>query len=186
MTSETSENTIFFRFYFTRCYVMLSPRMSLCRILVPVLKWEHETGLLSVFTRRHGDHVGVPKQRNGQPCWCPQLILWELNSFLMQTFSFVLVEKHAHWSREWKHSIVDQALVTFFDNCKFPETSILEHCWVTFSIWSCKEKQLIILLAIPKDKLHDTTTLIFLVSVYNQSILMPTEAPSANNFQLGN
>ena len=48
-----------------------------------------------------------------------------------------------------KNAIVDQALVTFlFDNCKFPETSILEHCWVTFSIWSCKEKQLIILLAI--------------------------------------
>ena len=31
--------------------------------------------------------------------------LWELNSILMQTFFFVLVEKHANWSREWKYSI---------------------------------------------------------------------------------
>ena len=85
MASETSENTIFVRFYFTRCYVMLTPRMSLCRILVLVLKWEHETGPLSVFTWRHSNHV--PKQRNGQPCWCSQLILREFQSILMQTFS---------------------------------------------------------------------------------------------------
>lgn len=30
------------------------------------------------------------------PTWCPHLLLQELNSVLMQTFSFVLVEKHAH------------------------------------------------------------------------------------------
>ena len=27
----------------------------------------------------------------------------ELNSILMQIISFILVEKYAHWSREWKH-----------------------------------------------------------------------------------
>ena len=27
------------------------------------------------------------------PCWCPQLILQELNSMLMQTFSFILTGK---------------------------------------------------------------------------------------------
>ena len=64
---------------------MLTPRMRICRILVPVLKWEHETGPLNVFTWRHSNHV--PKQRNGQPCWCSQLILREFHSILMQTFS---------------------------------------------------------------------------------------------------
>ena len=38
-------------------------------------------------------------------CWCPKLVLWEMNSFLMQMIS--LVPKHLHrcWPREWKHSI---------------------------------------------------------------------------------
>ena len=27
----------------------------------------------------------------------------ELNSILMQIISFILIEKYAHWSREWKH-----------------------------------------------------------------------------------
>ena len=39
------------------------------------------------------------------PFWCPQLILWELDSLLMLTFPFVLVQKHPHWSCEWKHCI---------------------------------------------------------------------------------
>ena len=39
-----------------------------------------------------------------RPCWCPQLILRELNSTFMQKISFVLMGKHAHWSRELKHS----------------------------------------------------------------------------------
>lgn len=30
------------------------------------------------------------------PTLCPHLLLQELNSVLMQTFSFVLVQKHAH------------------------------------------------------------------------------------------
>ena len=62
-------------------------------------------GQKSVFTWRHGGHVGVPKQRKGRPCWCLQLLLRELNSILVQTFSFVLVEKHVNWTREWKHSV---------------------------------------------------------------------------------
>ena len=44
----------------------------------------------------------------GRPCWCAQWILWDLNSILMLTFSFVLVEKMLtwpHWSRVWRHSI---------------------------------------------------------------------------------
>ena len=30
-----------------------------------------------------------PKTMKRRPCWCPKPILWELNSFLMQTHSFV-------------------------------------------------------------------------------------------------
>ena len=32
----------------------------------------------------------------GWPCWCPRLILQELNSILIRTFSFVLSGKDAH------------------------------------------------------------------------------------------
>ena len=46
-----------------------------------------------------------PKTMNRRPCWCPKPILWELNSFLMQTLSFVPINLHRCWPREWKHSI---------------------------------------------------------------------------------
>ena len=41
----------------------------------------------------------------GRPCWCPKPILWELNSFLMQTLSFVSINLRRCRPREWKHSI---------------------------------------------------------------------------------
>ena len=34
------------------------------------------------------------KAINRRPCWCPKPILWELNSFLMHTPSFVLINLH--------------------------------------------------------------------------------------------
>ena len=46
-----------------------------------------------------------PKTMKRRPCWCPKPILWELNSFLMQTLSFVPINLHRCWPREWKHSI---------------------------------------------------------------------------------
>ena len=46
-----------------------------------------------------------PKTMKRRPCWCPKSILWELNSFLMQTLSFVPINLHRCWPREWKHSI---------------------------------------------------------------------------------
>ena len=46
-----------------------------------------------------------PKTMKRPPCWCPKPILWELNSFLMQTLSFVSVNLYRCWPREWKHSI---------------------------------------------------------------------------------
>ena len=47
-----------------------------------------------------------PKTMKRRPCWCPKPVLWELNSFLMQPLSFVPVNLHICWRREWKHSIV--------------------------------------------------------------------------------
>ena len=44
-----------------------------------------------------------PKQKERRPSWCSQLILWELNSILMKMLSFVVVEKHAHYSTERFH-----------------------------------------------------------------------------------
>ena len=47
-----------------------------------------------------------------RPCWCSKPILWELNSFLMQTLSFVSINLHRCWPREWKHSI--RAIISIF------------------------------------------------------------------------
>ena len=35
-----------------------------------------------------------PKTMKRRPCWCPKPVLWELNSFLMQTLSFVPINLH--------------------------------------------------------------------------------------------
>ena len=35
-----------------------------------------------------------PQTKKRRPCWCPDPILRELNSVIMQTFSFVFVEKY--------------------------------------------------------------------------------------------
>ena len=45
------------------------------------------------------------KTMKRRPCWCPKPVLWELNSFLMQTLSFVPINLHTCWPREWRHSI---------------------------------------------------------------------------------
>ena len=41
-----------------------------------------------------------PKTKKRRPCWCPKPVLWELNSFLMQTLSFVPINLHRYWPRE--------------------------------------------------------------------------------------
>ena len=46
-----------------------------------------------------------PKTIKRRPCWCSKPILWELNSFLMQTLSFVSINLHRCWPRELKSSI---------------------------------------------------------------------------------
>ena len=46
-----------------------------------------------------------PKTMKRRPCLCPKPVLRELNSFLMQRISFVPINLHRCWPREWKHSI---------------------------------------------------------------------------------
>ena len=46
-----------------------------------------------------------PKTMKRRPCWCPKPVPWELYSFLMQMLSFVPINLHRCWPREWKHSI---------------------------------------------------------------------------------
>ena len=55
-----------------------------------------------------------------RPCYCPKPILWELNSFRMQTLSFVQINLHICWAREWKHSIYQ---------CKRYASEIAAHPW---------------------------------------------------------
>ena len=49
-----------------------------------------------------------------RPYWCPKPVLWELNSFLMQTLSFVPINLYRCWPREWKHSIPRKSLDKFY------------------------------------------------------------------------
>ena len=44
----------------------------------------------------------VFSQTSRWPYWCPKPVPWELNSFLMQTLSFVPINLHRCWPREWK------------------------------------------------------------------------------------
>ena len=60
-----------------------------------------------------------------RPCWCPKPVLWELNSFLMQTLSFVPINLHRCWPREWKHSIVKQYNSVFYWKWSKVQESIL-------------------------------------------------------------
>lgn len=58
-----------------------------------------DQGVYSVCTWRHSGHVSVRKQWNGgHICWCTQLILRELGSIILQTFSLF----------HWKNKVTDQ------------------------------------------------------------------------------
>ena len=46
------------------------------------------------------------KTMKRRPCWCSKPILWELNSFVMWTLSFVSINLHRCWPPECKGSIL--------------------------------------------------------------------------------
>ena len=45
------------------------------------------------------------KTMKRRTCWCTKQVLRDLNSLLMQMLSFVPINLHRCWPREWKHSI---------------------------------------------------------------------------------
>ena len=81
---------------------------------------EFHQGKLKMYTNsidfiawRYGGHIEgfhmtsrrpywCPKTMKPRPCRCPKQVLWELNSFVMQMLSFVLINLHRCWPREWK------------------------------------------------------------------------------------
>ena len=58
-----------------------------------------------LFQRLNLVRIECFQMTSRRPCWCPKPILWEMNSFLMQTLSFVPINLHTCWPSEWKRSI---------------------------------------------------------------------------------
>ena len=69
---------------------------------ISLLILRKKTGCFAVYKNvdRFWKTFHMTSQR---PCWCPKLVLWELNSFHMQTLSFVAINLHRRWPREWLH-----------------------------------------------------------------------------------
>ena len=65
-----------------------------------------------------------PETMKRRPCWCPKPILWELNSFLMQTLSFVPTNLHWCWPGQWKHSLCPDKMCpgSLLGRLAFPES----------------------------------------------------------------
>ena len=85
-----------------------------------------------------------PKTMKRRPCLCPKPVLRELNSFLMQRISFVPINLHRCWPREWKHSIGNVASywVSSWD------------IWLLLSYFSWKKngKQILVICLIERHK----------------------------------
>ena len=61
----------------------------------------------AVTQTNHCNDMGIERfhMTSRRPWCCSKPVLWELNSFLMKTLSFVPIKLHKCWSREWKRSI---------------------------------------------------------------------------------
>ena len=66
-------------------------------------------GVIECFHMTSRRPYWCPKTMKRRPWWCPKPILWEINSFLMQTLSFVSINLRRCRPREWKHSITDRS-----------------------------------------------------------------------------
>ena len=84
------------QFEMTRFFEVFSKR---------VVKKARKCGPIERFHMTSRPPYWCPKTMKRRPCWCPKPILWELKSFLMQTLSFVPINLHRWWPREWKRSI---------------------------------------------------------------------------------
>ena len=72
-------------------------------ILISIFIVVHITERIECFHETSRRPYWCPTTIKRRPCWCPKTVLWELNSFLMQTISFVPINLHRCWPREWKH-----------------------------------------------------------------------------------
>ena len=92
------------------------------------VKWENKTYKLKrsieCFHMTSRRPYWCRKTMKLRPCWCPKPVLWELNSFLMLTLSFVPINLHRCWPREWKHSIVTSA-------ARFSFSHKINSLWIT-------------------------------------------------------
>ena len=93
-----------------RLRIMIISELLQANCFLAKLKWKVDDTKMTFeecFHMRSWRPYWCPKTMKRQPCWCSKLILWELNSFLMQTLSFVPINLHRCWPREWKRSIPD-------------------------------------------------------------------------------
>ena len=94
--------------------------------------------LLRSFANLHIERIHMTSRRpywfsktmKRRPCWFSKQILWGLDSFLMQNISFVPINLHRCWPREWIRSIHNTR--TFFPwilmRILFATVSIIPMC----------------------------------------------------------
>ena len=68
---------------------------------------------IECFHMRSRRPYWCPKTVKRRLRWCLKPILWELNSFLMQSFYFVPINLHRYRPREWKNYIQDDLSTRF-------------------------------------------------------------------------
>ena len=91
--------------YFLLLFYFLC-RFNWCSLLTGIpksamLESIHQNGIHTIaiecFHMTSRRPYWCPKTIKRRPCWCPKPILSELNSFLMQTLSFVPINLHRCW-----------------------------------------------------------------------------------------
>ena len=58
------------------------------------------TNSIDFITWRYGGHIEGFHMTSRRPYWCPRQVPWEMNSFVMQTLSFVRINLHRCWPRD--------------------------------------------------------------------------------------
>ena len=84
-----------------------------------------------------------PETKKRQPCWWPQLILWELNSIFKQTISFLLVKKHAPLLRLY---YISKLSFLIYLNCSIRTAILIVHKSVTQILQHSSRRQSFLLL----------------------------------------
>ena len=75
--------------------------------------WAMSCATIECFHMTSRQPYSSPKTMKRRPCFCPKPIFWEVYSFLEQTLSFVPINLHRCWPREWKHSIQQVLILKF-------------------------------------------------------------------------